>query len=197
MRGIGKTSSTKSAATPIKQSDANANFIESYIKKFRKKNSMPVSIPPNHINVMSRAASSTTTVVASQILASNGVGAYYAPYNPIGASASGYAITKPSSKNIISLHGNNNDLIVTLENDGSVVWADGINIDEAATAFSSAVTLGAERIAGISTGTKQRIRDAVFEEMISMCNEKGSLTSDDLTYLWQAAKIMDKLKGIQ
>jgi hypothetical protein len=44
---------------------------------------------------------------------------------------------------------------------------------------------------------KQRMRDAVFEELIDMAKSKGSLTADDLTYLQQAAKIMDKLKGIK
>lgn len=39
------------------------------------------------------------------------------------------------------------------------------------------------------------MRDTVFEEMISLAKEKGSLTVEDLTYLHTAAKIMDKLKG--
>ena len=52
-------------------------------------------------------------------------------------------------------------------------------------------------MAGVTYGVRQRIRDAVFEELIDMANNKGTLSVDDLTYLHQAAKIMDKLKGIK
>ena len=50
---------------------------------------------------------------------------------------------------------------------------------------------------GITYSVKQRMRDAVFEELIDMANTKGILSVDDLTYLHQSAKIMDKLKGIK
>lgn len=85
--------------------------------------------------------------------------------------------------------------IVRLNNDGTVTWNGEINIDEAAEAFSTSLSLGAELANGLTYAVKQRMRDTVFAEMISMAKEKGSLTADDLTYLHQAAKIMDKLKG--
>jgi len=85
--------------------------------------------------------------------------------------------------------------IVTLNKDGSVTWHDEININEAADAFAKSLSLGAEHMAGITQGVKQRMRDSVFNDLIEIAKEKGSLSADDLTYLLSAAKIMEKLKG--
>jgi hypothetical protein len=85
--------------------------------------------------------------------------------------------------------------IVRILEDGTVKWADGIKIDEAAKALSESFVLGYELSAKITYSIKQRMRDSVFEEMISMAEEKGSITAEDLTFLWRAAKIIDKLKG--
>ena len=101
------------------------------------------------------------------------------------------------SDSLMTLYGTDQKEIVRLNKDGSVTWADGINIDDAADAFGRSMALGAENIAGVTYGVKQRIRDAVFEELIDMAKSKETLTADDLTYMQQAAKIMDKLKGIK
>jgi hypothetical protein len=93
------------------------------------------------------------------------------------------------------IHGIGNTELVRLNHDGTVTWADTINIDEAVNAFGQVLTLGAENSAGLTYAVKQRMRDTVFEEIILMAKDKGSLTADDLTYLHQAAKIIDKLKG--
>lgn len=114
-----------------------------------------------------------------------------------GIVSNGYNIASSVSPSVMSLHNPSNKEIVRLNNDGSVTWNDSINIDEAATAFASSIQLGAELMAGVTYGVRQRIRDAVFEELIDMANNKGTLSVDDLTYLHQAAKIMDKLKGIK
>jgi len=114
-----------------------------------------------------------------------------------GIVSTGYNIASSVSPSVMSLHNPSNKEIVRLNNDGSVTWNDSINIDEAATAFASSIQLGAELMAGVTYGVRQRIRDAVFEELIDMANNKGTLSVDDLTYLHQAAKIMDKLKGIK
>lgn len=97
----------------------------------------------------------------------------------------------------ITLHGPTNAEIVRLNNDGTVTWANGIDVDEAASAFARSLSQGGELAAGITYAVKQRMRDKVFEEMIEMAKDKGSITADDLTYLHQAAKIMDKLKGVK
>jgi hypothetical protein len=98
--------------------------------------------------------------------------------------------------NILTINGHNQQEIVRITKDGEVIWANGFEVNEAAEAFASSLHLSTEIAAGIRYSTKQKMRDAVFEEMISMAQEKGSLTADELTYLWQAVKIMDKLKGI-
>jgi len=49
--------------------------------------------------------------------------------------------------------------------------------------------------AGITHGVKLRMRDSVFADLIEIAKEKGSLTADDLTYLLEASKIVEKLKG--
>ena len=98
---------------------------------------------------------------------------------------------------VLVLHRSNGNEVVRLTNNGSVVWASGIDVDEAAKAFATSMSIGAELMAGITYSVKQRMRDAVFEELIDMANTKRTLTVDDLTYLHQSAKIMDKLKGIK
>jgi hypothetical protein len=138
---------------------------------------------------------------AGQVLYNNGtVGTTYTNAQPgfgaaFGYTMSGTTMAYKSPSTVLSLYGTNNKELVKIEKDGTVKWAEDATVDEAATAFAKTLAMGVERSAGITYGVKQRMRDAVFEEMISMAKEKGSLTSDDLTYLWQAAKIMDKLKG--
>jgi hypothetical protein len=95
----------------------------------------------------------------------------------------------------ISISSNTGKEIVRLNRDGTVTWNDEIDVDEAAKAFALSISLGAEMVAGITYAVKQRMRDAVFDELIEMVKDKGTLNVDDLTYLHKAAKIMDKLKG--
>ena len=97
---------------------------------------------------------------------------------------------------VISLRGGStNGEIVRLNKDGSVTWSDEIAVDAAAEAFAKTLTLGAELAAGITQSVKYQMRDSVFEDIISIAREKGSLTADDLTYLLEASKIVEKLKG--
>lgn len=116
--------------------------------------------------------------------------------NIIGSNyASGYTISTQQPTSTIVFNNNNNQEIVRLNKDGSVTWANGINVDEAADAFSKSLQLGGERSVGITQGVKQRMRDTVFEEIIELARIKGTLNANDLTYMLSAAKIMDKLKG--
>ena len=85
--------------------------------------------------------------------------------------------------------------IVRLNKDGSVKWANGIEIDEAAESFSKSLSIGVEMKVGITQGVKYRMRDSVFEDLISIAEEKGPLSAEDLTYLLSASKIVEKLKG--
>jgi len=122
-----------------------------------------------------------------------------------GAAGAGYAgainiptptftFTMQQPTNIISLQ-NNGQEIVRLNRDGSVTWANGIDVDAAAEAFGKSLTYSAELKAGISKGVKLRMRDSVFETLINIAKEKGPLSADDLTYLLESSKIIEKLKG--
>jgi hypothetical protein len=114
---------------------------------------------------------------AGMIGGSNGMFAQAPPTHII-------AFSKPSSQEIVRLN-----------LDGSVTWPNGIEIDEAAEAFGKSLQLGAEMRAGINKSVKLKMRDSVFEDLISIAKEKGSLTAEDLTYLLEASKIVEKLKG--
>ena len=85
--------------------------------------------------------------------------------------------------------------IVRLNRDGTITWANGIDVDEAAEAFARSISMGAELQSGVTQGVKHRMRDSVFTDLIEIAKEKGSLTADDLTYLLEASKIVEKLKG--
>lgn len=128
------------------------------------------------------------------------VGSIYSINNASGTagwSQPNFAFNTSSNTSTIAFYNFANKEIVRLNKDGTVTWADEINIDDAAAAFGRAIQLGGEISSGITYGVKQRMRDSMFAEMIEMANTKGSLTADDLTYLHQAAKIMDKLQGIK
>lgn len=107
----------------------------------------------------------------------------------------GYTISNNPGASIISLHGENNKEIVRLNKDGSVTWSEEIKIDEAAESFARAISLSAELKAGISHSVKLKMRDTVFEELINIAKTRGALSADDLTYLLEASKIIEKLKG--
>ena len=84
---------------------------------------------------------------------------------------------------------------VRLNTDGTVTWPNGINVDAAAKAFGDVLSLGAEYAAGLSQKIKNDIRDQVYKELIEECKTKEFLSVDDLTYLQEASKIVNKLKG--
>ncbi len=168
---------------------------------------VPASAPISSVNSgMGNYVSNHTSaqVVYSNLTGAAGTSVFPGGiYTSIGAAGGGGAIGGQAqfafhraTTNILSINGVNNQEIVRITCDGEVIWANGYQIDEAAEILARSLHLGAEISAGIRNSTKQKMRDVVFEEMISMAQEKGSLTADELTYLWQAAKIMDKLKGV-
>lgn len=108
---------------------------------------------------------------------------------------SGITFSMPPRTSIISFNDANGKEIVRINMDGSVTWADGIKIDEAAEAMSKTMSNAVELQAGITKAVKLRMRDSVFEDIIEIARQKGSLTADDLTYLLEASKIVEKLKG--
>lgn len=112
-----------------------------------------------------------------------------------GGAVGGSIFARSPPTNIITFSKSGNQEIVRMNPDGSVTWANGVDIDAAAEAFAKSMTIGAEMSAGISKAVKLRMRDSVFEDLINIAKEKGSLTAEDLTYLLEASKIVEKLKG--
>ncbi len=90
---------------------------------------------------------------------------------------------------------NGRNEVVRVTPEGKVVWANGINVDEAAAAFGNSLSLGTEIAAGITNKVKREMRDSVFADLINLARENGSLTDIDLTNFWEASKIMEKLTG--
>lgn len=145
------------------------------------------NVPSSVGNITTYIGSGNAGIGASMI--SNNLG--------IGGNFAGQFINTPQS-NIITIQGGTKE-IVRITNKGEVEWPNGCDdatIDEASKALASSLRLGTEIAAGVRANVKQKIRDAVFEEVIDIAKQKGALTAEDLTYLWQSAKIVDKLKGI-
>jgi len=188
----------------------------SWFRKFIKKTGLNPSTPDLNTSIFSTIPSKeadksldyiysgyATTVSTGTITTTGTVTSV--PYVPItthisaggGGGGSFGTITfspPPPPTSIISLSGNNKE-IVKIKNNGEVEWADGYKIDEAAEAFGKSLGLGVEIAAGITNRVKLSMRDSVFEDLIAIAKEKGSLTAEDLTYLLQASKIVEKLKG--
>ena len=154
----------------------------------------------NTVTTIAPTSGYTTYAVPSQgynygnitIAGGGAAGAGYAGAINIPNPTFTFTMTAPS--NIITLS-NNGQEIVRLNRDGSVTWANGIDVDAAAEAFGKSLTYSAELKAGITQGVKLRMRDSVFETLINIAKEKGPLSADDLTYLLESSKIIEKLKG--
>ena len=190
-----------------KKSEVTDDFLKSRLDKNKVTAIKPqstVSITGNlttgiHPVTAAQATSSTwySTTGPSTGIVAQSVGTIN-PYLVSGTYNAAYgSIQMVPTPACITVYGPTNVEIVRLNNDGSVTWANGIDVDEAASAFARSLSQGGELAAGITYAVKQRMRDKVFEEMIEMAKDKGSITADDLTYLHQAAKIMDKLKGVK
>ena len=131
-------------------------------------------------------------------------GTSYSTWN-IGSGAGGAAYINPNTysisygpppTDIMKLQNFTGKEIVKLTQEGKVIWTDPeMNEDEAAQAFARSMQYSAELKAGITKTVKSQMRDTVFEEIINIAKQKGSLTADDLTYLLEASKIIEKLKG--
>jgi hypothetical protein len=168
-------------------------------KEMRNKSITPA---PSPVSIAGNGSISTTGSILS-----TGYGLSYpstwsatsSSYVTTGQSASSSSYTVGSNlhnmSSIITFNKAGGAEVVRLNSDGTIKWANGIEIDEAAKAFARSVQLGAEMSAGITKGAKLRMRDSVFADLINIAKEKGSLTADDLTYLLEASKIVEKLKG--
>lgn len=152
---------------------------------------------PIHPNMTSTVATPSTTYtsvigttgLSGQVLTSMGpVTQSYWTTPTIG--------TNPVIHPIITLS-NNSKEIVRIEVSGKVIWANGVDVDEAAQAFAKSMHIGAEMAAGLTEYAKRAIRDKLFAEIIDFAKEKGPLSAHDLQYIFDATKIMEKLSNIK
>lgn len=160
---------------------------------------------PNMNSTINTTGLTTVTLPTSiasantvSITSTGNIGAGYniGSLNANGISSNSFNITNQYNQpSAISVQSSAGKELVRLNRDGTVTWSEDATVDEAAESFGRVLQIGVELSAGITYAVKQRMRDTVFEEMISLAKEKGSLTVEDLTYLHTAAKIMDKLKG--
>lgn len=95
---------------------------------------------------------------------------------------------------IFSLYDNYGNQLLKIKKDGEIEWLREIKENEAAELFSSSLFLSAESKAGMTSVVKSKIRDQVFEYVISAATERGPLSAEELTYLYEASKIIEKLK---
>ena len=112
----------------------------------------------------------------------------------IGTGYGGFTLGSMQPTNILVVSNAGNE-IVRVDVNGKVTWADHINVDEAAKALAQSIRIGAELQAGITKSVKANMRDTVFEEIIEIAKKNGSLTLDELTFMYESSKIMEKLKG--
>lgn len=97
---------------------------------------------------------------------------------------------------IIKIYNKDGFTLLTVDYDGKVTWHDGIQIDEAVEAFSQVIWLSAEQTSRVTSAVKRKIRDKIFEELLEIAKEHGTLTAEDVEYTYKCCKIMDKLNGI-
>jgi len=177
---------------------------------FKKKimntpNTITISAPTSGVALPSPFQTYNTTTVGTGMIGAGAVttgnitGAIAGGFGTIGGArtvlgGSTYTIN-PAPTVLFTAYNTSSKEIVRLNPDGSVVWNGEIDVDAAAEAFGRSMTMGAEISAGITKRVKLQMRDSVFEDIISIAKEKGSLSVEDLTYLLEASKIIEKLKG--
>jgi len=116
-------------------------------------------------------------------------------YNSTSTAYTGYNYN-PTTYIPLLITSSNNKEIVRINDDGSVTWNSGTNEDEAIKSLSNVFTISYEKASGITEGTKRRMRDSVFEELISIAKDSGALSAEDLEYILRCSKIVEKLKGV-
>lgn len=116
-----------------------------------------------------------------------------------GLYSSGFTTNTSVPSYLVAFYDHNGAEILRVEPDGTVIWKNGVSeeaISEAQNALSRSINLTLESKAGIVEGTKRKIRDQVFEEIIEFAKQRGALTADDLTFMLESSKIIEKLKGV-
>lgn len=138
---------------------------------------------------------------------SNNTGIYYSPPSGTGLITNTTGIAFNSNQTLYSIYpstptsdifhlSSNGVKIVTVTKDGEIIWHQpNVRTDVAVEEFSRLISLTVEQKAGVQDSVKARIRDSVFEDLISIATTKGPMTASDLTDLLKASKIIENLKG--
>jgi len=115
---------------------------------------------------------------------------------PASPPASSYVFSSSATdKTLLTIYSAAGKELVRLNKDGSVEWAPEVDVNEASRQFEKMLNFSVENKLGISHALKCKIRDQVFEDVIRFAKEKGALTADDLTFMLESSKIIEKLKG--
>ena len=122
--------------------------------------------------------------------------------NPSGASMGSFSYTQKQrlvignshDKFIFRINDIDGKEIVSIYNNGSVIWNNKLKLDEAAKEFSTMISLSAEKAIHVTNSIKLKMRDSIFQDIIKIAKEKGPLSAEELTYLLEASKIVEKLK---
>ena len=176
------------------------NWYQKLLNLFKKKKAISISTsdfdasgsisiksaPPMLVGAQNPFWNTSSTITTSSIV---GGTTFSFPATP------SFQIMSSTPSSIVTLYDNSKE-IVRLNKDGTVTWSEEINIDAAAKAFSTSLSLGTEICAGITERVRLQLRDRVFSEIIAISRDKGFLTTEDLTYMLEASKIIEKLKGI-
>lgn len=155
-----------------------------------------------------------TTGSAWYVSGSGGAtGATISPGGGIGGAISGNSITSGSiyntiwpavpssasyvvgSNDILTIYSQSGKKLMSMSTDGSVEWDDSVEKTEAVNTLGTLLQLSAEQKSGISQAVRHRMRDVFFAELISIAKENGPLSSDDLTKMLEASKIVERMKG--
>lgn len=107
----------------------------------------------------------------------------------------GPSMWKSEPQNIFSISDKSGKPVMVMDHEGNITFNIDTNVPEAAEIFVSSIYLSTEAKAGITLKTKQKIRDAVFNDIIEIAKRKGTLDAEELTSMLEASKIMEKLKG--
>lgn len=157
---------------------------------------MAIMSTSTNTNGATVTSGSTWPTVSSSYLISSATPAF--TWNmPASGSSYNYSTSTLGTVQVVpsvTFSDSNNTEYLRITSDGKCIWREDLSNDEAAKRFSDIFQLSKELNAGITKEVKETIRDHVFEEIILACEKRGSMTVEDLRFMYESVKIMDRLK---
>lgn len=96
---------------------------------------------------------------------------------------------------VMSLYANDK-LVVSIEADGRITWADGYDIDGAAEAFGASMHLSTEMSAGIKKGIF-KLNEEMWDLLAAEAEENGPISKERLTELRNHNILLRKLNNTE